>query len=57
VEPGVKVGVGLMKEDAAMLGLGGGSMVGRDVDNDTAGSGMVLVTLALLGARTSLGGG
>ena len=48
-----------MKEEAAVLSLGGGSMLGLEVDSETAGSGMVLAVLMLVAvvARTSLGVG
>ncbi len=53
VEPGVKVGVVLMNDEVAILGLGGGSIFGRDAESETAGSGMVLVALMLGAERTS----
>lgn len=46
-----------MKEEAAVLGLGGGSMLGLEAERETAGSGMVLAILMLVGARASLGAG
>lgn len=47
VDPGVSVGVGWMNDEAAVLGLGGGNMVGREADSETAGSGIMLEALIL----------